>query len=414
MQPEHVKYNEIEYDVIGIIDLNNGKFLILKNEENVIGLDMSNINSSFFNVSNIKKSTKVEVVLVEYILEAIRNDIKNGKYQNKEELKKDIVDLNKYINTHPELLNNMKQLDFKDDVVDKTITGLLSYFDEVMSSAPLNLEGITSFKVNGKDYIKYKDENGQVKIMDDNVDNRNFVEQFKAKQNESKYFKQEDGKESALNIAEDMNKYQKTSVELEEVEDIKEPNVDLPTKAMQKYDEGQDKDIVGNTETGVFYDENNDQILTAEKKDDKVIVSEVKEATHIEYNDGVTMTTEQPSRIEYPPYNEEVVTQYLVANKSNKINIDAFIDKYLYDFSVTQIEYLLNNYPLTQDQITKLNSQKSSKFTLEQSSMTKEKPKVLVKKKDDKAAFVDTLLLSFIVGLVSGMYLVFLILIIMS
>ena len=414
MQPEHVKYNEIEYDVIGIIDLNNGKFLILKNEENVIGLDMSNINSSFFNVSNIKKSTKVEVVLVEYILEAIRNDIKNGKYQNKEELKKDIVDLNKYINTHPELLNNMKQLDFKDDVVDKTITGLLSYFDEVMSSAPLNLEGITSFKVNGKDYIKYKDENGQVKIMDDNVDNRNFVEQFKAKQNESKYFKQEDGKESALNIAEDMNKYQKTSVELEEVEDIKEPNVDLPTKAMQKYDEGQDKDIVGNTETGVFYDENNDQILTAEKKDDKVIVSEVKEATHIEYNDGVTMTTEQPSRIEYPPYNEEVVTQYLVANKSNKINIDAFIDKYLYDFSVTQIEYLLNNYPLTQDQITKLNSQKSSKVTLEQSSMTKEKPKVLVKKKDDKAAFVDTLLLSFIVGLVSGMYLVFLILIIMS
>ncbi len=414
MLPNRVIYSGKEYETIGFIKLNNGSFLILQNDNNIISLDLSKINLKLDLKFEIKEATKVEIILIDYIVEAIRNDIKNGKYQNKEELKKDIVDLNKYINTHPELLNNMKQLDFKDDVVDKTITGLLSYFDEVMSSAPLNLEGITSFKVNGKDYIKYKDENGQVKIMDDNVDNRNFVEQFKAKQNESKYFKQEDGKESALNIAEDMNKYQKTSVELEEVEDIKEPNVDLPTKAMQKYDERQDKDIVGNTETGVFYDENNDQILTAEKKDDKVIVSEVKEATHTEYNDGVTITTEQPSKIEYPPYNEEVVTQYLVANKSNKINIDAFINKYLYDFSVTQIEYLLNNYPLTQDQIAKLNSQKSSKFTLEQSSMTKEKPKVLVKKKDDKAAFVDTLLLSFIVGLVSGMYLVFLILIIMS
>ena len=46
--------------------------------------------------------------------------------------------------------------------------------------------------------------------------------------------------------------------------------------------------------------------------------------------------------------------------------------------------------------------------------MKKTKILTLNSQKTPNAAFVDTLLLSFIVGLVSGMYLVFLILIIMS
>lgn len=377
MQPEHVKYNEIEYDVIGIIDLNNGKFLILKNEENVIGLDMSNINSSFFNVSNIKKSTKVEVVLIEYILEAIRSSLKIGKYKNKEELKKNIVELNKYISTHPELLTNIKQLDFKDDIVDKTITSLLSYFDDVMKNASLNLDGITSFQVNGKSYIRYKDENDKVKIMEDNIENKN-------------------------------------PIELKEVEDIKNLNIENPAEEKQKYDERQNKDIVGNSETGVFYDDFNEQTLTTEKNEGKEIISEVNEFTHTEYNDSITLINEQPSEIEYPPYNEDIVTQYLIANKSNKTNINDFIERYLCNFSIDQIDYLLKNYSLTKDQIVKLNTQRSSKLNLNQIKVQKENPKILVKKKDDKAAFVDTLLLSFIIGLMSGMYLVFLILIIMS
>ncbi len=417
MLPNRVIYKGKEFETIGFIKLNNGSFLILRNGEDIVGLDLSKINLNLNLKFEIKEATKVELVLIHYIVEAIKNDIRSGKYQNKEDLKKDIVDLNKYINTHKELLGNMKQLDFKDDVVDKTITGLLSYFDEVMKDAPLNLEGITSFQVDGKSYIKYKDENGQVKIMDDNVDNRNFVEQFKTKQNESKYFKQEDGKESALNIAEDMNKYQKTSVGLTDVETLDDASNKqaLSNKAMQKYDEKVDKSIVGNAETGIYYDENNEQLLTADKKDNKVVISEIKEATA----DGTnSVVAEETVGVDYPPYNEEVVTQYLAVNRTNKINLSAFINKYLYDLTPTQIDYLINNYNLDPNQVAMLNEQKNLKLTDSQTETQKEKPKTKIFTLNDNrkpnAAFVDTLLLSFVVGLVSGMYLVFLILIIMS
>lgn len=418
MLPNKVIYSGNEYETIGFIKLNNGSFLILQNDNNIIALDLSKVNLNLNLPFEINTATKVETILIDYILESIKNDIKNGKYKNKEDLKKDIIDLNRYINMHSDLLSNMKQLDFKDEVVDKTIHELLSYFDEVMHDAPLNLEGITSFKVNGKSYIKYKDENNQVRVLDDNVDNRNSVEQFKAKQNESKYFKQENSKENALNIAKDMDKFEKTSVELEAVDGIIDQQVDLPTKAMQKYDEKQGKDIIGNVDTGVFYDENNDQILTAEKKDDKIVVSEVNEATHKEYNSGVASTEEQSIGIEYPTYDEETVTQYLIVNRNK--NIDKFIKHYLKHFSIQQIDYILCNYQLTQDQITMLNEQKQILLSLkeEKEQKQKEKPKTKVltlnPQKTPNAAFVDTLLLSFIVGLVSGMYLVFLILIIMS
>lgn len=415
MLPNKVIYSSKEYETIGFVKLNNGSFLILQNDNDIIALDLIKINLNLNLPFEIKEATKVEKILIDYVVEAIKNDIRNGKYQNKEDLKKDIVDLNRYVNTHPDLLHNMKELDFKDEVVDKTIHGLLSYFDEVMHNAPLNLEGVTSFQVDGKNYIKYKDENNQIRVLDDNVDNRNFVEQFKVKQNESKYFKQEDSKENALNIAKDMDKFEKTAIELESVDEISNSKVDLPTKAMQKYDEKDDKSIIGNAETGIYYDEKNDQLLTSERKDNKVVISEIKEATASENSD---IDVKETTSVEYPPYNEEVVTQYLIVNRNNKININAFINKYLYNFTPTQIDYLINNYNLNQNQIAMLTEQKNLKLSVAENQKQKEKPKTKIltlnSQKTPNAAFVDTLLLSFIVGLVSGMYLVFLILIIMS
>lgn len=416
MLPNKVIYKGKEFETIGFIKLNNGSFLILQNDEDIIYLDLSKINLKLDLKFEIKEATKVEIVLMDYIVEAIKSDIRNDKYQSKEDLKRDIVDLNKYINTHPELLNNIKELDFKDDVVLKTITSLLSYFDETMIDAPLNLEGITSFKIDGKDYIKYRDQNGKVKIMDDNVDNRNFVEQFKAKQNESEYFKQDDGKESALNIAEDMNEYQKTSIELNEADEMEKTHSNqlLSSMSMQKYDNQADKDIIGNAQTGIYYDEQNDKVLTAKQQENSVEVSEVKEITHNENNNGTTIDNNSTlsTEINYPPYNEEIVTQYLMTNKFNDVNINVFIDRYLYDLSVEQIDYLLNNYELTAEYINKLNNRKKN-ISSNENQQQLEKPKVKVFTKS-KAAFIDTLLLSFIVGLISGMYLILLILMIMS
>ena len=416
MLPNKVIYKGKEFETIGFIKLNNGSFLILQNDEDTIYLDLNKLKLNLDLNFEIKDPTKVEIVLMDYIVEAIKNDIRNGKYQSKNDLKRDIVDLNKYINTHAEFLSNMKQLDFKDDVVNKTITSLLSYFDETIKDTPLNFDGITSFKVDGKDFIKYRDRDGHIKIMDDNVDNRNFIEQFKSKQNESKYFNLEDGNESALNIAEDMNKYQKTSVDLSEVGEIKEAprSQVLPTITMQKYNDELDKRIVGNVESSVYYDEKDDKVLTAKQEGSKVVVSEVNEATTSSINEyGETILDEDKS-IEYPPYDEEVVAEYLYTNKNNKI--DKFVRHYLNYFTLNQINFILNNFSLDEELVMLLNERKDQFMKEMEQTKQKEKPKikVLTLNNQSKAAFVDTLLLSFVVGLVSGMYLIILILMIMS
>lgn len=412
MLPSRIIYRGKIFETTGFIKLNKGSFLIVKNNDEVYGLDLSKLNLNLDLKFEVKEATKAEAVFVEYIIESIKNDIKKGKYQTKEDLKKEIIELNRFINEHDSFLSNIDKL--TDSMTNKNMISLLTYFDETMKETPLDLEGITSFKVDGKYYIKYKDENGKVRILDDNVDNRNFVEQFKAKQNESFSFQLEDGKESALNIAKDMDKFQKQSVELEEVDEIEPTTATqvIPTKVMQKYDEEKDGNIVGNAKAGIYYDENKDKILTTEikREERKVLVNEVKAATS-ETNE----VTSQSQAVDYPTYNEETVDQYLIINRTNKINLDAFINKYLYDLTPKQIDYLLNNYSLTQEQVDKLNAQRSTKIALVEEQKQKEKPKTKVLALNTKkAAFVDTLLLSFVVGIVSGMYLVLLVIMIMS
>lgn len=412
MLPSRIIYRGKIFETTGFIKLNRGSFLIVKNNDEVYGLDLSKLNLNLDLKFEVKEATKAEAVFVEYIIESIKNDIKKGKYQTKEDLKKEIIELNRFINEHDSFLSNIDKL--TDSMTNKNMISLLTYFDETMKETPLDLEGITSFKVDGKYYIKYKDENGKVRILDDNVDNRNFVEQFKAKQNESFSFQLEDGKESALNIAKDMDKFQKQSVELEEVDEIEPTTATqvIPTKVMQKYDEEKDGNIVGNAKAGIYHDENKDKILTTEikREERKVLVNEVKAATS-ETNE----VTSQSQAVDYPTYNEETVDQYLIINRTNKINLDAFINKYLYDLTPKQIDYLLNNYSLTQEQVDKLNAQRSTKIALVEEQKQKEKPKTKVLALNTKkAAFVDTLLLSFVVGIVSGMYLVLLVIMIMS
>ncbi len=176
MLPSKIIYKGNIFDTIGLIKLNNGSFIILKNQDEIISLDLSKIEGLALNLKfEVKEATKVEVVLIEYIMSVLRNSINLGEYKNIQQLLDDISAINRYINSHKDLLINMKELDFKDDVVNKNILNLLEYFDEVMAKTPLNLEAITSFQIEGKNYVRAKNENGVVRIMLDVYDNSNQI-----------------------------------------------------------------------------------------------------------------------------------------------------------------------------------------------------------------------------------------------
>lgn len=408
MLPSKVIYKDKMYETVGFIKLNNGSFLILKNNDEIISIDLSKAQGLSLKLKfEVKEATKVELVLIEYITQALRNDIKNGKYKDKKSLMDDLASVNKYINTHPELLKNMKELDFKDDLVDKNILQLLSYFDEVMAPSPLNLDGITSFEIGDKDYIKFKDENGEVKILDDSHDNRNFVEQFENKQDESRSFQSNDGSQNALEIAKDTLKFEKKEVPLESTvldDNLGNAIINLqPTLA--------NDNILGNSEEKIFYNQSDDQIVTIEQNGDDVAIKEVGETKSVEEKDEDTT-----SKVIYPPYDEVTVTLLLFKGPDN-LDVDLFINQYLNYLTVKQIDLLISNYILTPEQMNKLTEQRTLKEMAEkqvEDVKQMEKPKTLVLKKNDKAAFVDSLLLSFVVGLVWGIYLTFLIILLLS
>ena len=408
MLPSKVIYKDKMYETVGFIKLNNGSFLILKNNDEIISIDLSKAQGLSLKLKfEVKEATKVELVLIEYITQALRNDIKNGKYKDKKSLMDDLASVNKYINTHPELLKNMKELDFKDDLVDKNILQLLSYFDEVMAPSPLNLESITSFEIGDKDYIKFKDENGDVKILDDSHDNRSFVEQFENKQDESRSFQSNDGTQNALEIAKDTLKYEKKEVPLEST--VLDDN--LGNAIINQQPTLANDNILGNSEEKIFYNQSDDKIVTIEQNGNDVAIKEVGETKSVEEKEEDTT-----SKVIYPPYDEVTVTLLLFKGPDN-LDVDLFINQYLNYLTVKQIDLLISNYILTPEQMNKLTEQRSIKEMAEkqvEDVKQKEKPKTLVLKKNDKAAFVDSLLLSFVVGLVWGIYLTFLIILLLS
>ncbi len=408
MLPSKVIYKDKMYETVGFIKLNNGSFLILKNNDEIISIDLSKAQGLSLKLKfEVKEATKVELVLIEYITQALRNDIKNGKYKDKKSLMDDLASVNKYINTHPELLKNMKELDFKDDLVDKNILQLLSYFDEVMAPSPLNLDGITSFEIGDKDYIKFKDENGDVKILDDSHDNRNFVEQFENKQDESRSFQSNDGAQNALEIAKDTLKFEKKEVPLEST--VLDDN--LGNAIINQQPTLANDNILGNSEEKIFYNQSDDQIVTIEQNGDDVAIKEVGETKSVEEK-----AEDTTSKVIYPPYDEVTVTLLLFKGPDN-LDVDLFINQYLNYLTVKQIDLLISNYILTPEQMNKLTEQRSIKEMAEkqvEDVKQMEKPKTLVLKKNDKAAFVDSLLLSFVVGLVWGIYLTFLIILLLS
>lgn len=294
MLPSRIIYMGKIFETIGFIKLNNGSFLILQNDEEVIGLDLKKTSLKLNLKFEIKEATKVEVVFIEYIVEALKNNIKNNAYQNKDELKISISELNRYINNNSELLNNMKQLDFKDDVVDRTMLGLLSYFDETMKESSLKATSLANFKI--KDYVR--NESGNFKLMDNN---ENAVEQV-----------------------------------------VEAPRIDQNVS-------NQTQDTISTVQTETL-----DTALKAEE-----------------------------------PQVDKSQTEQIVEPQN----------------------YLANEYVNSVDTYV----EPTVESTLESNEL--EKPKVKTFSLNDnnrKAAFVDTLLLSFVVGLVSGMYLVLLVIMIMS
>lgn len=294
MLPKMVNLNGITYDTVGMVKLNNSAFLIAANGNNIINLDFTQIEQ--LKNFKINKPTSVEELFMDFVIENIQGKIENGEIVGNDGLKAALSDINRYINTHLELLSNMAQLDGKDKMVEAEKENIRGYFKDEMSANP--------------------------------------------------YF-------------------QKEQVEL--------------------------------------------------KNDNRVLV--------------------QHNLEEVKPYDEQTVDMVLkrqIENPNPNFDIRGFINQYFDKFTLKQIDTILNgNFSLDENQVLVLNQKKDAMNVydaLQTAEIQKveennviniqekkeEKRRRFIRKENNKeAAFVDTLLLSFTVGTICGVYLMYFILTIM-
>lgn len=345
---------DIKSAVANMVKINEGAFLVGKSENEIKNFDVTTIEKFSAGLNfKVRKSTKAENLLMSYIQNTLQQKTNEEQFKTIADLRTAVADINAYINSQPVLLENMKELEGKDSIIDEKIEKALeSYFEEAMS----------------------KNQYFQKQVVTQPV------------------------------IQEAVNVQQ--NIETEEIAPIEND----------------------------FYQE-----VPANAINQAVMAQPISETIMPEPE----IVSPEPSVMEQVPetqeYDEQTVTDILqlqAATPSANFNVEKLVNKYFEHLTTKQIDILLNNFKLNENLVVLLKQRKGTiqvfnslqNAELEQNNsieneqqnisnvVEKRKRFTLLGEKNSnkKAAFVDTLLLSFTIGTLCGVYLMYFILTIMS
>lgn len=147
--------------------------------------------------------------------EAIRKKILDGDFKEKEDLIKYLKNINTIVMSDPVLMQRLKEegIVLNNDELEGISKELLEYYDKTKTDlTSLNLDGVSQFEIDTKDYIKVKNEDGTYDILDDSMNDKNFVEQMQERQNESISLQTQDGVKNKEEIIKDMKEDKQTAL----------------------------------------------------------------------------------------------------------------------------------------------------------------------------------------------------------
>lgn len=106
--PNPISYNGEICNTVGAIKMNDGAFLIAQNNKTLVNVDFTKLASLIQNINfEIKNPTQTEVAFMDFIQEKIQEKLYNGETQINE-VPKVVSNINRYINTTPNLLQTLK------------------------------------------------------------------------------------------------------------------------------------------------------------------------------------------------------------------------------------------------------------------------------------------------------------------
>lgn len=289
------KINGLQYDSIGTLNINGQIFLVTKNGDHMI-LVQAEQNNNEYSYSIPQKdennpSHYKGIAFAEQIVDSIKHEIESGEITTKEDLQKRIQKADQTINSNQTIkdaLGNQGLDQFKAQFKE-----LYDYFDKLVKDDPsLNMEGITAFKTNNEDninYIKqYDSTTGETHVLVNESD-KNFVDEFKQKQNELASANTEDSLANAQNVFDMMKDHEKVELNMNSLNSTKPSDINGTGKeAMDNAKElnamkqsvavaGNNNDFIADPNSDIYINTTTGETYTAAVQDGKVAIGKVNE-----------------------------------------------------------------------------------------------------------------------------------------
>lgn len=145
----------------------------------------------------------------ENFIDDIKGRINNGEFESKEALAQYLKNIPEMVANNSEMLRSLESYGIEHNVEDlnKIATIILDYYDKTkVNTSSLNLDNVTGFKVDDKEYIKVENPDDTYTVLDDNMSKDDFVTQFQDKQNSSMDYRTTNGVQNREEIIDAMQK----------------------------------------------------------------------------------------------------------------------------------------------------------------------------------------------------------------
>jgi len=139
----------------------------------------------------------------EKFVEDIKHRINDGEFDSKDALAQYLKNIPDMIANNGEIIHRLEVSGLEHNIEDlnQIAITLLDYYDKTKADlASLNLDNVTGFKVDDKEYIKVENPDDTYTVLDDNMSKDDFVTQFQDKQNASMDYKTSDGVKNRTDI----------------------------------------------------------------------------------------------------------------------------------------------------------------------------------------------------------------------
>lgn len=147
-------------------------------------------------------------------VDLIKSKVTSGELKTKEEIINYIRKIRESAYSNPELMNLLKEagINLDEQDLNKVTTMVLDYYDKTKAdTTSLNLDGVSQMIIKDEKgfddkYIKVENKDGSYTVLEDNMNDKDFVTQFNERQNRSVNLQSNDGVKNKEEIVKDMRK----------------------------------------------------------------------------------------------------------------------------------------------------------------------------------------------------------------